>query len=164
MNCLFSSIAHQLYRLKIISRSHTAKAAELRKRVVKNILDPVNFPNYTYQLQECVYRSMKKEDIVDMGTECKLYVKLVLSKKGTWGGAESIRAISEMEEVNIIIFNEDGPCYTLCNMNVKYKRSIGIAYRCQQKGDDIRTHYDSVCDIDANVLNLVAQEIEKKNK
>lgn len=80
-NCLFSSIAHQLYGLKIGSRPHTMKANELRKRVVKHILDPVNFPNYAYQLQECVYQSMKNEDVKDMSTECKLYVKLVLAKK-----------------------------------------------------------------------------------
>lgn len=161
-NCLFSSLAHQLYGLKIGSRPHTRKTNELRKRVVEHILDPKNFPNYAYQLQECVYRSMKKEEVTDMTTECKLYVKLVLAKKGSWGGAESIKAISKMEEVNIIIFNENGPCYMLSNVNKTFQRSVGIAYRFAQKGDEWRTHYDSVCDVDANLFNLIAREISKQ--
>lgn len=166
-NCLFSSIAHQLYRLKIGSRAHQKKTTELRARVVKHILEPANFPSYAYQLQECVYENMKKENIKDMTTECKLYVKLVLSKKGKWGGAESIIAISELEEVNIVIFNEDGSCYVLnktYKMNKKYQRLICIAYRFLQKGDQYRKHYDSVCDIDSNVLNFVVQKIEEENQ
>lgn len=163
-NCLFGSIAHQLYRLKINSRPHKKKTAELRANVVTHILQPDNFPNYAYQLQDCVYRSMKKEDIKDMTTECKLYVKLILSKKGMWAGAESIRAISDLEEVNIIIINEDGPCYKLSNLKKTYEKSVCIAFRLAQKNDQTRIHYDSVCDVDSNILNLMAQEIEKQTK
>lgn len=163
-NCLFSSISHQLYRLNTNSKAHTTKTAELRARTVRYILEPDNFPNFAYQLQNCVFEIMKKEDIKDMATECKLYVKLVLAKKGQWGGAESIKAISEIEEVNIIIFNENGPCYMLSNVNKKYQRSIAIAYRLASMGET-RNHYDSVCDIDANLLNLISQELKKvRNK
>lgn len=93
-----------------------------------------------------------------MQTECRLWVKQRLAKEGTWGGTETIYAVAELEQVNILIFNEHGECYTLRNMT-QYDRTLCIAYRlprCDngEIASGARFHYDSVCDIDLDVSKL----------
>lgn len=107
-NCLFSAIAHQLYRYPINSKVHNDATKELRAQVIEHILDPVNFPSYQFTLQDRVYEIKTSEEIQNMTNECKLYVRHVLSKDGKWGGHESISAIGEIHQLNITTFNEEG--------------------------------------------------------
>lgn len=167
-NCLFSSIAHQLYRLKINSKPHESKIRQLRQRVVEYILDPNNFPKFFHDLKDRVYERKKKDDIADMETECKLYVENCLAKNSVWGGTETIYAACELEKVNVLIFNENGHFYTLSNTK-QYDRTICIAYRLlrDEYGDIIegtRFHYDSVCDIDSSTLYNAAKSYESRQK
>lgn len=167
-NCLFSALAHQLFQLKIHSKFHTAKTRELRKSVVKYILNPINFPKFMHDLKDRVYETKKHNEIENMETECKLYVKLCLAKTSVWGGTETIYAVAELEKVNVLIFNEHGDFYTLRNTK-QYDRTICIAYRLprDQYGEIIsgaRFHYDSVCDIDSSTLCEVAKTYERREK
>lgn len=97
-----------------------------------------------------------------MAIECKLFVKLYLSKNGKWGGAETMQAVSELEQVNIVVFNEDGPCYVLNSGT--YDRSVCVAYRLAISPDAkiIRDHYDSVCEQNSTVLYETSQAIENR--
>lgn len=97
-----------------------------------------------------------------MNAECKIFVRLYLSKDGKWGGAETIQAVSELEAVNVVIFYEMGPCYA--SLNASYNRTACIAYRLANQADGpngTRNHYDSVCDMDSTALYKAAQAIEK---
>lgn len=162
-NCLFSSIAHQLYRHPINSKDHIDATKELRAQVIEHILDPDNFPSYQFTLQDRVYEMKTADQIQNMTTECKLYVRHVLSKDGKWGGHESISAIAEIHKLNIMTFNEEGTCILLTNPNEKYDRTIAIAYRIGMKenGQVVRNHYESVCDMNSNDL-LAATDLAMK--
>lgn len=171
-NCLFTSLMHQLGQDKIGSLSLKCAVKQMRERIVAHILTPEIFPMYENHLRTRVYSMKRKEEITDMQSECKLFVRLYLSKNGSWGGAETIKAISELEEVNVIIFNENGPCYMLADAHRYYNRSICIAFRLAHDNDGnilkdnigqpIYNHYDSVCDMNSDVLYNVANAIEAK--
>lgn len=168
-NCLFSALAHQLHGLKILSKTHKTHTRQLRKRVVDFILNPKNFPKFLHDLKDRVYQTKTKDEIENIETECKLWVKYSLAKNGTWGGAETICAVAELEQVNVIIFNEHGDFYTLRNMK-QFDRTICIAYRLQRNQygdiipDAILYHYDSVCDIESSTLLNAANVLESRLK
>lgn len=179
-NCLFSSLTHQLENKRISGKNHQAATNKLRADVVKYILD--NYSKFSHQLRNRVFElkekigsikskaKKKREDKdVTIDTECKLFVKLALSQTNTWGGAETIHAVSEMKQVNIVLFNEDGPYHMLTNINAKYNRSICIAYRQAwteygEVNKTLRNYYDSVCDVDSKVLYNAVQTIASKQK
>lgn len=169
-DCLFGAMSHQLEPKRINSKSHKTATTKLRLDAVNYILDEKNFPRFAYQLRDSVYEWKKKEEIQDMDLECKLFVRLRLAKPGIWGGAESIKAVSELKEVNVILINECGPCYSLSNVNVNNSRSICIAYRLPRNcegnimNDLERNHYDSVCDMDSAALYDAAQIIASQKK
>lgn len=166
-NCLYSALAHQLENKRINSKGHQRTSDKLREDVVEYILE--NYSKFSHQLRDRVYDLKKTEQIDNIDTECKLFVRLVLSKDGTWGGAETIHAVSELKQVNIVLFNENGPCYMLSNINMKYSRTICIAYRQAHnaKGElikDVRNHYDSVCDVSSTILYDAVQIITNNQK
>lgn len=107
-NCLFSSLMHQLSPEEIGSESHKNSVQNLRRRVVQHILNPDNFPRYIHQIKDHVYDLKTKAEISDMDYECRSFVQSILSQDGTWGTTDSktIQAFSEIQEVNVIIFNE----------------------------------------------------------
>lgn len=71
-NCLFSSLAHQLFHEKISSKSHRNKTRLLRNLVVNHILEPNNFPKFMHDIKDRVYDIKKKDEITNMEAECKL--------------------------------------------------------------------------------------------
>lgn len=148
--CLFGALAHQLFRHPINSPQHKRATKTLKSEVVEYILAPENFSNFEFILKDRVYDMKHAQDITDMRTECKLFVRLSLGKVG-WGGAETIQAVSEKYKLNIFIFNEDDTCYIYNNTH-KYEQTVGIAYRLgyDKDGNITRNHYDSVCDMDAD--------------
>lgn len=157
-NCLFSSLAHQLWMDKIDSAQHRKNAKKLRAATVKHILDPKNFPMYEFQLRDRVYEIKSKDDIADMTAECKLYVSLCLAKNKTWGGAETLKAVCDMYNCNIIVFNEDSKCTIFNRAGRNHNRTIAVAYRLGWDGQT-RNHYDSVCDLDTANLYAACNSI-----
>lgn len=161
-NYLFSALAHQLHGLQILSKLHQSKTRRLRKRVVDFILNPSIFPKFLHDLKDRVYQIKTKDDIDNIETECKSWIKYSLSKTGKWGGTETIYAVAELEQVNIIIFNEEGDFYTLRN-NERYNRTICIAYRLQRNeygeviSNALRNHYDSVCNLTHRRCTMLQQ-------
>lgn len=98
-----------------------------------------------------------------MATECKSYVRNVLSCNGEYGGFETIRAISEMYKVNILTFVEKEEC-SFYNTKKIYDKTIAIAWRngFLSNGQQIRNHYDSVYDMKAEYLLNVSELVINK--
>lgn len=167
-NCLFGAMAHQLYRHPINSIEHKEATKLLRAEVVDHILAAENFERFIHPLKDRVYDLHLTYEITDIVTESKIFFRHVLSrenKKKSWGGYESILAVSEKYEVNIITFNEEGTCILYPNKNSMYEKTIAIAYRVgyyDGSGKEIRNHYDSVIDIDAEDINTCTDFLIKQ--
>lgn len=141
-NCLFAACVHQLYRVKLNSDDHKKIAAELRGRVCSHIKNNFNRFQRTIKLRVT-------EEIPNMSSEniemrSKSFVDEFLSKFNFWGGSESLIAISEIFEANIIIFRENGSCYFANGHNSAYNRVLFLAYR---RIGSAYNHYDSVSEI-----------------
>lgn len=165
-NCLFGAIAHQLFRHPISSKQHRSATKKLRSEVVEHILDPDNFPSFRFTLQDRLYENKKADEITDMESECKFYVRYILSRDGKWGGYETIRAISEIYRVNVLIFNEEGTCTLHQNHQQKFENTIALAYRIGfiENGEVIRNHYDSVSEMTADDIFTTTDMLTKRMK
>lgn len=156
-SCLFGALAHQIWMHKINSKKHIQATKLLRANVVEHILS--NFAFFEYHLKDRVYEIKTSNEITDMSMECKLFVRHVLSNSKTWGGVETLLAVSNLHSINIIVFNEDGICTKYKKADENYDRSIAVAYRLNEKGEQIRNHYDSVFEANAADLFSAARYI-----
>lgn len=167
-NCMFGSLAHQLWFHKINSDEHIGKTEKLRAEVVNHILDPKNFSRFEHLLHDRIYsireKANKLKEITNISADCKLFVRHALSKEGMWGGRETLLAVSDLYSTNVVVFNEEGNCDKVKQAGRNYNRSVAIAYGfgCNEKGDRVRNHYDSVCDINSNDIFAVARHITNK--
>lgn len=157
-NCLPGTICHQLFHDPVGSTAHRKKIKELRAKVVDYILDPENFPTFEHALKNRVYEIKSKDEISDMTQECKLFVRYCLSKDRFWAGYEFIVAAAKIHRVNIIIFRENGNFDLTTSGPEIYSRTIALAYRVNYDETEYN-HYDSVCDIDSNLLCAVTEAI-----
>lgn len=136
----------------------------MRADVVAHINN--NYEQFEHELKGCVLDRKKMSDIQDIDAESKLYLNHCLPKPGCWGGVETIKAVSRMYEVNVIIVNEDGAAYLVNGFSLEYQRTLILAYRL---GDDdskiCRNHYDSVTNMDQtdifNCVKLMSASIMK---
>lgn len=160
-NCLPSALAHQLYMHPIGSQAHIECTNSLRSSVVQHMLQPENIPRYRAAIEEHM-KDINME--VNGKSKCEAFIRDVLSQPSRWMGLETLKAVSNMHEVTIIIFNEDGPCYAIRGDARYYDRTIMVAYRLGLGGDEtlVYNHYDSVVDIDAYTLHDSAKFITKK--
>lgn len=168
-NCLFGALAHQLWLHKINSDAHIKSTEQLRADVVEHILNPVNFSRFEHSLRDRVYsikqQTKQLKEITDISAECKIFVRHALSKKGIWGGTETLLAVSDLYSTNVIIFYEDGICNKVKQPGKMYDRSIAIAYRLgwTGSGERVRNHYESVCDINCADIYTVSQYISNNH-
>lgn len=96
-----------------------------------------------------------------MTQECKLFVRHCLSKDRYWAGHEFIVAVANIHRVNIFVFHENGDFYLTNSGREIHDRSIALAYRLNYDQTEYN-HYESVCDIDSNLLYDVAEKIKAK--
>lgn len=162
-NCLFYSLAHQLWFYKIGCVDHIKAAKKVRTDTVNYILDPKNFDLYEHQLHDCVYAIKNKNEIENLATECRLFVKLKLARNKTWAGSETLMAVSDMYATNIVVFNEDSTCNIYKRAGSNHKRTIAIAFRYSydMEGNRILNHFESVCDMNADDLYAACDYINR---
>lgn len=162
-SCLFGALAHQLFMHKIGSPEHIEATKKLRKDVIEHILKPENFPSFEHHLKNRVYDIKNRNQITNMTTECKIFVRHVLSKHKTFGGVETMYAVSDLYSTNVIVFSEDGVCTKYKKADQTYDRSIAIAhcYRLNENGEKIRMHFDSIFDATGDDLFAAARYIAK---
>lgn len=152
-NCCFGALAHQLFHTPIGSEDHKKNTKELRKNVVKYILDPNNYPSFKQALKSHIYDIKDEKDITDIDFDCMFLVRHCLPRSGTWAGPETLKAVSEIYKVNIFVFYENTTGIVVYDKSQQYERSVMIAYRLGEINSiSSHNHYDSVCDIDSEAL------------
>lgn len=164
-DCLYLAIAHQLYNVKNNSREHKLKALELRKNVVAHVKQEQNFESYVHDLKNRI-KCDKKTGKDELTNACMDFLDNKLSKSGNWGGQESFKAVSEMENVNIIVFNDDG-AYNLPNhYNSRCDKAILLFFSGEPgksfESNTDRSHYDSIVGLKKEKINAVAQDLSQK--
>lgn len=128
-NCLFRALAHQLFCEKLNSAIQKNSTKKLRTDVVRYI--NLNYEKFIHELKGCVFDLKNKNEISDYESECHSYIDDILSKDGSWGVSETIKAVSSMHSVNILLFNEYGTCYYVNGFNSEYRRTVAMAYRLE---------------------------------
>lgn len=170
-NCLFSSIAHQLFAHDINSVMLKKSTIELRASVVNYIQN--HFVDFEHELKGSVYDVRELEDekyielhkIESIDEASKCFLNNYLNRPGIWGGSESLKAITYIHNVNIVIFNENGPVLLVHNSQEQSQRTITVAFRYPTHVNDanqLRNHYDSVCNISSDDIYKTAKVISNK--
>ncbi|XP_055296718.1 uncharacterized protein LOC129565645 [Sitodiplosis mosellana] len=145
-NCLFAAMAHQLFYSH--SRDLAHQAARLREEVVRHI--KANFDRYKHSIEGKIYEeqeSVPGEKLTEeqVKTKAKSFLDESLSKSGYYGGYESLSAISEIYNVNILLFRENDDFRFVNEFNNAYEGIACVAYR--SNADGRYNHYDSVVSI-----------------
>lgn len=159
-NCLFLSLAHQIFMDKVNSIKHTQAAKKLRERVVQHIIK--NFDRFQKDVEwRLVEMEKSKSDLdeAEMIKECRFFVSTILSQPAIWGGTESLKAISELEKVNILVFAENDICYFPFQFDPNYDRTVAIVFRLSDNNK--RNHYDSVAEVGRYILYQTAVVLGK---
>lgn len=159
-NCMFSCLAHQMFGHKVNSSEHEDATNSLREAAVKFIRE--NFKDFMFELKGRVLeeRDIQKtrkgqrkmvewKDITEK--DCENYV-MTLSNSKTYGGAESIKALSRIHRVNIVVFYELGPHYYPLSFDRNFDRTLFMAYRLANRSNNQWNHYDSVAEVDLKIL------------
>lgn len=159
-NCLFSAVIHQLQFVKINSDHHKTQTVALRNQVVSHINN--HFDSHKQALKQRL--NCKLEEVDELGRK---FVSEKLSKNGFWAGTETLIAISNIFEVNILVFEEKGPFYFATCYKSDYNRTIFLAYRrfgtrSNEKKELECNHYDSVCGVDENLLYKCVTDLGTK--
>lgn len=161
-DCFFLSIAHQLHNVVIGTEEHEQKALQLRQMVVAHIKQPENFSSYLHDLKNRIQIPKKASDS-EINEACIIFLDNKLSKSGTWAGMESMRAISEIEKVNVVVLNDDGTSHLPSHFNKEANKCVmllfGSATGKVAKTNMDRLHYDSIVGMDLSRISMMAKEI-----
>lgn len=155
-NCLFASLGHQIFgsEIKVNSRQHKNLTKDLRMKVSKHV--QTNFEKYKGWARGSIDESADNWE-----AESKFFVNVVLPKNGKFAGAESIKALSDIYGVNVVIFAENDTCYFHHTFDPNFARCVAISYR--KYGDTAAkgncNHYDSIIDINSNDLLVCVQKL-----
>lgn len=155
-NCMFGAVAHQLNYVKNNSEEHKSLTVRLREDVVNHIEKNLNWYRHAIKGRvEC-------DDATD--EVCSVFLQ-ELSQDGFWGDSETLMAVSKMFGVNILVFSENGSFYFATGFNPDYKRTLFMAYRIGIH--KICNHYDTVCEIDEELLykcaNVLSMRMSRPN-
>lgn len=150
-NCLFGTLAHQLFHLPPNGTAHMKAVRKLRA-------DAINYiRNNVFLFQFCINARM-----IETKTESVDAFLLHLEKNGVWGGIECLKAIHHVHQANIIIFNENGEYYASPPLNFEFDRIVMIAYRYSSNGIN-RSHYDSISQLGQSDICQCVESIVKRH-
>lgn len=173
-DCLFASVAHQLFYMKIDSIQHKECTQKLRQEVVDHVR--LNLNRFIHCLKGRVFdetdkhingkrkkartEEERKVYAEELTKQCNLFVKNKLAN-GIWGGAESLHALSELYKINIVIINHNGSSNMIKRFDSSFDRTILLTYR---NGN----HYDSAVVMNDHTIlhharTLVASDIKSMN-
>lgn len=114
----------------------------------------------------------KQSEIQNIEDDCQQFLDNNLTKDNCWGGSESLQAISELFNTNVVVFSEFGGVHFGNSFRPVYEEVITIAYRnwnseYQENVSNVeRNHYDSIVSMSDDVLDkctraLIAQYSSK---
>lgn len=124
----------------------------MRAAVVEQIQHNVDL--YRFDLKGRVYNIIDEKklngeysdsDSIDLEKEITFFLYQLLPKNRFWGGSETLKAVSDLCKVNILVFAEEETFVAVTREGSSYERTIAVAHRCGIDGK--RNHYDSVTDI-----------------
>lgn len=163
-NCMLQSSGHQVFHHKMKSTKLKTAYKQMRANVVHHIKE--NYASFEQLIKGHVYeiQEERNDPNFDVERECLLFLNSMLPQNRCWTGTETLKALSIIYKVNIIILYEEGPVNVVTNDAKKlYDKTIILAYRISQSGLEVkRNHYDSVTDIESDVIYSLAQQISKK--
>lgn len=151
-NCLFRTLAHQIYKENLGTEEQDKSMKKIRADVVSYINN--NFTLFEWQLRGIVLDKFDNAP-VDFEKEAREFVNEKLSTDA-WGGVETNKAVSLMHEVNILIVNEDDKCYFSNGFNRNYKETIILAHKLAQRCVEDEASWIS-CGDDTNIDGLVEE-------
>lgn len=164
-DCLFSSMVYQLFGHNFTRKQHVRFVKELRLDVVNHIKK--NFLEFEFVLKDRLHEQTN-ERIKNVKKECKNFVKTQLSKDGIWGGTETLKAVGQIFDVNILVVNEKGTYHLPNGFQESYGRIVFLAFRVDslkvggsvQLNNDSRNHYDSIVSIaDEETKMMMAEQL-----
>lgn len=150
-NCMFAAIAHQL-NPNVTNTSELA--IQMRAKVVNHIHS--NYSDFEMVLKSRVYEEFDCQTKMDLDKEAR-NILTHLAKNNYWGSTESLKAFSEIFEVNILLIKEDGDCYFPLGFSNHYGRALVLAFRKSIEG--CLNHYDSVIKIDQQLMVDITETI-----
>lgn len=163
-SCLFGATIHQTLGTEIGSTTQTNETKKLRADVVDHIKN--NRSDFKRELEGVVLDIWENEAKSNIELACTRFLQHELPKNETWGGAESLKAITQLKKVNILVVNENGDFYFSRQFNAQFKQTIILAYTTydfeEHEVSDFengtanvsnvsnikRIHYDSVINIE----------------
>lgn len=155
-NCLFAACVNQLYRIKSETNQHKELVNNLRHDVCQYINE--NFSRFNRIIELRLKDEHPNHSIASIHKMRDNFVKQ-LERSGFWGGTESLIAISELYNANIVVFRENGPYHFATKYDEENKRTLFLAYR---NISGKMSHYDSVSHIDNIVLSNCAVDLYHK--
>lgn len=156
-SCLFSAIHQQLNKVSTTSPGFDNNVQLLRKNVIEYIKNKRE--EFDTELRNTIadYSGCAYDDITD--NDCKYYLDHIMNLRTTWGGVETVKAVTEMFNVNVLIFTEDAKKHSFYKFDENREQAIILAYR-KSKNPNSRhkfDHYDSVVRLpdDLTIGNIV---------
>lgn len=163
-NCLFTSLVHQLSDHQMVSTDMKSARGQLRAEVVKYIQE--NRDLFEFEIKGRVYDNLERQTSpkeINLETECTFFVNQLLPRNKYWGGSETLKAVSIMQEVNIVVFHEDGPCTIINPFGKIFEKTTCVRLANSSSNSTketiLRNHYDSVTDIESDVIYSIAQSL-----
>lgn len=148
-SCLFGASIHQIHRTQIAGKTQSNETKNIRADVVAHIKK--NRSGFKKELEGAALDLWEENAKLNLESACTRFLEVELPKNGTWGGSESLKAITQLKKVNILVINENGDFYFPCRFNTQFKQTIILAYTTYQ----FEEHEVSDCENGtANVLNV----------
>lgn len=185
-NCIFGALVHQMRMYKISSNKQSQGTKKLRVDVVDHIK---KYPErFEKELDGVVLNLWGREAHSNLQLARETFLNDELPKNGTWGGAETTKAVSQLNKVNILVINEKGDFQFACRFNTEFKRTVILSYTSinveEHEVTDIdnesgnmnvsrishiaRNHYNSVIDIEQEdvftLSKMLALNIRKQQE
>lgn len=156
-DCFFAAASHQIKYVKINSAEHQMDTENLRKVTAKYIEE--NLQTFKHDLKNRLLELGQMIDEENLDDQCLDFVRNQLVKSGTFAGRECFEAVSAINEVNIVVFNERGTCYFGSKFNPSYDKSILITFRGSNNGqkNEDRNHFGSVTEIKSKLVTNVSK-------
>lgn len=124
---MFGALAHQIYKYNLSSQEYEDSVHQLRVNVVQFIRE--NLELFEFELRGCLYdmKKSKKEKMLlskktfeELREEFNNYLSNKIAVDCAWGGSESIKAVSLLFKVNILIINENESIYYANGFNQNF--------------------------------------------
>lgn len=148
-NCLFGASIHQTFQTKIGGIVQSNETKQLRADVVAHIKN--NRSEFQTELKGSALGLWQSVETLDLEWACTRFLEIELPKNGTWGGSETLKAITQLKKVNILVINEKGDFHYPCRFNTQFEQTIILAYTTYQFEEHEVTDFE---DGVANVSNV----------